>query len=87
MPIYQFKSEGGEVIEEVVPVGTKDIIFDGEKYFRCLEPTGFAFTGNSTGMPSQTEQVRRGYYKLETEGGSGFKSSYSKKQIKKAWGI
>jgi len=38
-------------------------------------------------MPSQTEQVRRGYYKLETEGGSGFKSSYSKKQIKKAWGI
>ena len=36
MPIYQFKSEGGEVIEEVVPVGTKDIIFDGEKILQMF---------------------------------------------------
>ena len=87
MPLYLFSSETGEVIEELVPAGTNDIEVDGNKYSRCLEPVGFAMTGVARGLPSQTEQVKQGYYKLECEKGGQFKSAYSKKQIKKAWGI
>jgi hypothetical protein len=87
MPLYTFESESGEVIEKVVPVGTSHLEVAGEKFSRKTEPARFAYTGNASGMPSQTEQVKDGYYKLECSHGSRFKSSYSKKTIKKAWGI
>lgn len=87
MPLYTFESESGDTLEKVVPVGTSHLDVAGERYTRSAAPSRFAFTGVASGMPSQEEQVRAGYHKLENEQGSRFRSQYSKKQIKKAWGI
>ena len=87
MPLYTFESESGEVVEKVVPMGTSRLAIGGEKYSRKTEPVRFAYTGRAVGVASQTEQVKDGYYKLECEQGSRFKSSFSKKTIKQAWGI
>ena len=89
MPIYTFKNNAGETVEELVPLGTTTIKFDGVEYKKCDTPHGVAFTGNAVGVPSQAEQVKDGYYKLEQTQGSRFlkKSQFTTKQIKKAWGF
>jgi len=81
MPLYSFESEGGDVVEQLVPIGTERIDIDGDEYTRQAAPEGFA--------PSQAEQVKDGYYKLEQTQGSRFlkKSQFTTKQIKKAWGF
>ena len=89
MPIYTFQDEGGRTLDEIVPVGTKTIEVDGVTYLRTNAPQGFALTGVAAGAPSQAEQVRRGYQKLEEAKGSRFLegSNFTAKQIKKAWGF
>jgi hypothetical protein len=89
MPIYSFESKGGDVIDELVPLGTTKLRVNGKNYTKKEVPDGFALTGIASGMPSQAEQVKDGYYKLEQTMGSKFlsKSEFSVKQIKKAWGF
>jgi hypothetical protein len=89
MPLYSFESKGGVVVEQLVPIGTERIDIDGDEYTRQEVPEGFALTGIAVGIPSQAEQVKDGYYKLEQTQGSRFlkKSQFTTKQIKKAWGF
>ena len=89
MPLYSFESEGGDVVEQLVPIGTERIDIDGIRYTRQAAPEGFAMTGIAVGIPSQAEQVKDGYYKLEQSEGSRFlrQSQFTTKQIKKAWGF
>jgi len=88
MPIYSFISKGGEVIEELVSSGTKRVTRDGVDYDRCIGSEGFIVSGQAK-IPSQAEQVRDGYYKLEQSRGSRFlkNSTFTTKQIKRAWGF
>jgi len=89
MPLYSFESERGNVVEQLVPIGTERIDIDGVRYTRQTAPEGFALTGIAVGTPSQAEQVKDGYYKLEQTQGSRFlrQSQFTTKQIKKAWGF
>jgi hypothetical protein len=89
MPLYSFESERGNIVEQLVPIGTERIDIDGVRYTRQTAPEGFALTGIAVGSPSQAEQVKDGYYKLEQTQGSRFlkKSQFTTKQIKKAWGF
>ena len=89
MPLYSFESERGDVVEQLVPIGTERIDIDGAEYTRRTAPEGFAMTGIAVGTPSQAEQVKEGYYKLEQTEGSRFlrQSQFTTKQIKKAWGF
>tara|TARA_B100001245_G_scaffold234252_1_gene219436 strand:- start:105 stop:374 length:270 start_codon:yes stop_codon:yes gene_type:complete len=89
MPIYTFVSEGGEVVEEIVPSKTTHITREGVDYKRSMGQEGFSLTGRAVGIPSQAEQVKDGYYKLEQKEGSRFlrQSQFSTKQIKNAWGF
>ena len=88
MPLYSFISEGGKVIEKVVKSGTDRLTIDGVDYNRSIANEGFAVSGQVK-LPSQAEQVKDGYYKLEQSKGSRFlrKSTFTTKQIKKAWGF
>ena len=88
MPIYTFVSEGGEVVEDIVPPKTTRITRDGVDYKRCIANEGFT-VANQVKTPSQAEQVKGGYYKLECDEGSRFQrqSQFTTKQIKKAWGF
>jgi hypothetical protein len=89
MPLYSFESEVGAVVEQLVPIGTERINIDGDEYTRQAVPEGFTLVGASSKAPSQAEQVKDGYYKLEQTEGSRFlkKSQFTTKQIKKAWGF
>ena len=89
MPLYSFESEGGNIVEQLVPIGTGSIDIDGVKYTRQAVPEGFTLVGAASKPPSQAEQVKDGYYKLEQTQGSRFlkKSQFTTKQIKKAWGF
>ena len=88
MPIYSFVSEDGEVVDEIVPNGTDRLTIDGKDYRRSLADEGFT-VANQVKIPSQAEQVKGGYYKLECDEGSRFQrqSQFTTKQIKKAWGF
>ena len=89
MPTYDFKSDDGRTIERLTSLGTEKLIEDGVTYKRVPNLKGFAFTGKAVGIPSQKDQVKGGYYKLEQDYGSRFlkQSLFTTKQIKKAWGI
>lgn len=89
MPLYTFEARDGERIEKLVPIGTNKIDVGGKLFKRSSVPDGFAFTGRASGFPSQAEQVKGGYHKLEQEKGSRFldRSIFTTKQIKKAWGF
>ena len=88
MPIYSFTSEDGRTVEEIVPSGTNRLTIDGVDYDRVIANEGFSVVG-TVSFPSQAEQVKDGYHKLEQKEGSRFlrKSKFSSKQIKKAWGF
>ena len=89
MPLYTFENSEGDTIERLVPVGRETVTVDGVVYLRSCTPQGFAMTGVAVGLPPQKDQVKDGYYKLECSEGSRFlkKSTFSTKQIKKAWGF
>jgi len=89
MPLFTFENGSGDTIERLVPKGCEAVDVDGVEYCRSNTPESFAMTGRAVGIPSQKEQVKDGYYKLECEKGSRFlkKSLFSTKQIKKAWGF
>jgi len=88
MPIYSFVSGKGDVIDKIVPKGTESVNIEGIKYKRSIVSEGFSI-GGSAAVPSQADQVMRGYQKLEKEEGSRFlkRSQFTTKQIKKAWGF
>jgi len=86
MPLYTFKNSKGETREELVSHNTKSIKRDGEPWNRvAVEAVGAV--GIAREPDDQKTQIRKGYYAAECRGGSRFKSNYSKKQIKKIWGI
>ena len=89
MPLYTFENNEGDTIERLVPLGRATVSVDGVVYLRSCTPQGFAMTGVAVGLPPQKDQVKDGYYKLECSEGSRFlkKSTFSTKQIKKAWGF
>ena len=89
MPLYTFENNEGDTIERLVPLGRETVTVDGVVYLRSCTPQGFAMTGVAVGLPPQKDQVKDGYYKLECSEGSRFlkKSTFSTKQIKKAWGF
>tara|TARA_R100000808_G_scaffold21168_1_gene45777 strand:- start:561 stop:818 length:258 start_codon:yes stop_codon:yes gene_type:complete len=85
MPLYVFKNKSGSTIEKVVPRGTNEITENGDKFTREIV-TGFGVSGVASNPNDYTSQIKAGYHELENAGGR-WKSEYSKKQIKKIWGI
>lgn len=86
MPLYIFENGNGETREELVSSCIKSFKVDGETWDRAPVQQ-VAMVGTPRKPDDQVAQIRKGYYEAECQGGSRFKSSYSKKQIKKIWGI
>ena len=89
MPLYNFANDKGSIIECLVPSGTDTVDVDGVTYIRSNDPTGFSMPGKAVGIKPQEDQVKEGYYNMECKEGSRFlrQSTFSTKQIKKAWGF
>ena len=89
MPLFDFSDDKGNIIECLVPKGTSTVDVDGVVYTKTNGPSGFALPGKAVGMKPQKDQVKDGYYRMECEKGSRFldSSTFSTKQIKKAWGF
>ncbi len=83
MPTYIFSKDGIE-IERIVPSDISVWIDeDGEEWKRVSRPIGFNVNTGAK-APDQRDGIKSGYYKAEQK---GWRSKYSKKQIKKAWNL
>ena len=89
MPLYDFSDDNGNIIECLAARDATTVDVDGVVYTKTNDPTGFAMPGKAVGIKPQNEQVKEGYYNMECEKGSRFldRSTFSTKQIKKAWGF
>ena len=86
MPLYIFENSKGDTREELVNSCIKSFKDDWETWERAPGEQG-AMVGTPLKPDDQATQIRKGYYQAECQGGSRFKSSYSKNQIKKIWGF
>lgn len=83
MPLYEFESDDGQVIERLVSPGATGIVVDGKNFVRVVAST-FGISGFAT-EPTQSDEIKRDCYKAECAG--TFRSAYSKNQLRKVWGI
>lgn len=81
MPLHEYLTANGRVVEVLhgteptkVPDSWKRII------------SAVSFSTGSVKEQGMSEKVKAGFYRNECESGSRFRSKYSKKQIKTAWG-
>jgi len=81
MPFIEYETPEGEVVE-VFHRSRKDKAPKNSK--RLISAASFS-TG-SVKEEGMSEKVKGGYHRSECEKGSRFRSNYSKKQIKTAWG-
>ena len=84
MPVYEYQSDSGEVIELERPITERDNAPDG--YTRVDFPSRISVPNGAmdeNGMNKET--IRRGYYNQEIKLGSRWRSKHSVKNIKKAW--
>ena len=80
MPIHEYEMPNGGIVEIVE--SSQTVI---PKDWKRLMSIG-SFSTGSVKEQGMSESVKAGYYKRECEDGSRFKSGYSKKKIKAAWG-
>ena len=80
MPIHEYEMPNGRIVEIVE--SSQTVIPNGWKRLMSIG----SFSTGSVKEQGMSESVKAGYYKRECEDGSRFKSSYSKKKIKAAWG-
>tara|TARA_R110002073_G_scaffold334556_1_gene524323 strand:- start:240 stop:536 length:297 start_codon:yes stop_codon:yes gene_type:complete len=86
MPVYEYKSDTGEVIELERPITERNDAPDG--YTRMIYPSRISVpNGASDEKGMNKESVRRGYYDQEQKMGSRWRSKHSVKAIKRAWEI
>lgn len=83
MPIYEFIAPNGDTVEAVVPMGTNRIKRDGVCYEKAQCPQAISITGRMA-APTTSDLMKDGYKREEDR---GWRSRYSKNQVKKAWGI
>ena len=84
MPLFTFINGKGEAIERIAKPDEKSLTEDGQVWFRGAAPEQFAFTGRSV-PATLREKIFKGYHREESRHGSRWRSSFSKKQIKKIW--
>jgi hypothetical protein len=84
MPLYVYENDSGDRVEELRLSKDKDVCPEG--YKRVVIPQPVAFTGVASNPSNMKDGVLKGYYKQECDHGSKWKSEFSKKQIKQAWG-
>jgi len=83
MPTYTFENEAGQTLEMNVPIGTSDVVQDGQHWTRTTTPEGF-MVNTGAQMPDQRASMKRGYYQAEHK---GWNSKFSKNQVKKIWNL
>lgn len=83
MPIYEFTAPNGDTVEALVSMGTETIERDGVCYSKAHRPQVISVTGRMK-APSTADLMKDGYKREEDK---GWRSRYSKNQVKKAWGI
>ena len=84
MPLFEYIGPRGEVVELQLHRPQDFITVDGKRYRRAQ-----VHRVSTTGLlhyPTQKEEVRRGYHRMEEKGGR-WPSDYSKQTIRKAWEI
>lgn len=86
MPVYEYQSSTGEVVELERPISERDNAPSG--YTRVDFPSRINVpVGAMDENGMNREAIRRGYYNQEIKLGSKWRSKHSVKAIKRAWDL
>jgi len=83
MPTYTFENQSGCTMEVNVPMGTETVVQNGDSWTRTKTPEG-CMVNVGAQMPDQKAAIKRGYSQAED---LGWKSKFSKTQVKKIWNL
>jgi len=83
MPLYEFESKDGEVIEALAEPEQRVIEKDGKKYYR-RSVQRISIVGKAA-PPGMAKEILEFYKKKEEKEGARFYSRFSKETIKRAW--
>jgi hypothetical protein len=84
MPLFDFKNrETGEVREIQSSPDLDNFKDESGTWLKLDVQPGFAIGGTLT-APTQSQMIKRGYYKQEQ---AGWRSEYSKNKVKRAWSL
>ena len=84
MPLFDLENrETGEVREINTSSDLDNFKDESGTWLKLEVQPGFAIGGQQE-VPSQSQMIKRGYYKQEQ---SGWRSEYSKNKVKRAWGL
>jgi hypothetical protein len=88
MPIYQYESKAGDVIEDIRPMERRNdpMFFNGEHYIRRTAPDRLFVSNHAPSPIDGAHNFMKGYRKLEEKGRLRRQGSYSKNHIKSVWG-
>lgn len=81
MPIREYVTESGELVE--VLHGAREVLIPSG-WRKVISKASFS-TG-SVREETMSDKMKKGYHKAECANGSRFKSRFSVKSIKRAWG-
>ena len=85
MPCFDYKNSKTGEVREFIANAAHVVIQDKDgSYWSKVETPPRIAIGGSYREPTQAEEVKRGYYRAEQR---GWKSKYTKNQVKKAWGL
>ena len=86
MPLLEFKNRETGEVKEILTSPSLDNFSDGTgTWVKLSVPTSFAIGGQQS-VPSQAQMIKRGYNRQENSK-KGWRSDFSKYQVKRAWGL
>ena len=84
MPLFDFKNRETGEVREIKASPDLDNFSDGTgTWFKLDVQSSFAI-GGMLSAPTQSQMIKRGYYKQEQ---AGWRSEYSKNKVKRAWSL
>jgi hypothetical protein len=84
MPLFDFKNRETGEVREIKASPDLDNFSDGTgTWFKLDVQPSFAI-GGTLSAPTQSQMIKRGYYKQEQ---AGWRSEYSNNKVKRAWSL
>ena len=88
MPLYDFRNaKTGQVREFMAPAGSRSITNSGGLWIRSQTVHRLGIVVGKRPQPSQAQEVLAGYHAQENRHGTRFRSRFSTRTIRKAWGL
>lgn len=87
MPLYDFRNtKTGQVREFMAPAGARSVTREDGLWIRSAAVHRLGIVAGKKPQPTQAQEVLAGYHAQENRHGTRFRSRFSTRTIKAAWG-